>query len=257
MRNKENAKLEWNTIVIYIIRLLFVVEFFMPVIIWFVRNTQHTHTEVKFINMFTAILGLSLTFLPKAVELISKRKLPTTLSFAIILFVFSAEFLGELKKFYDIFPWWDVMLHTVSGIILGLIGFMLIFVLNESTQTKVQLSPVFICFFAFCFAVSCGAIWEIFEFCGDRLLHMNMQKYLPPAGVTKLYTANWRFDAGLVDTMSDIICDASSAFFTSFSGFIALTIRAHKLGKKTPVMVSEEELMETLPHGKDFHTKQF
>jgi len=257
MKKKINHQLEWETIIIYFIRVLFVIEFFVPVVLWLIHHTQNIHTEVKFINMFTAVLGLLLTFIPKAVEKISKSRLKfsATLSFAIIVFIFGAEFLGEIKKFYDIFPWWDVMLHTVSGVILGLIGFMLVFVLNESTRTKVQLSPLFICFFAFCFALSCGAIWEIFEFSGDRLLHMNMQKYLPPAGTTKLFTANWRFDAGLIDTMTDIICDASSAFVTSLFGYIALIIRAHKLGKKALVVVSEKEFMDALTQGKNLHVK--
>ena len=220
-------KRKWDAhlIITVIVRVLFALEFFAPLVIWAI-----VRDDVQFINMFTALLGFALTFIPDALDRISghKLRLSNALSCVIILFIFAAEFLGEINNFYTLVPWWDTMLHTVSGVILGLIGFMLVYVLNENERVTVHLSPVFICFFAFCFAVAAGAIWEIFEFAGDRLLGMNMQKYLPPAGTTELYTADWRFDAGLLDTMGDLICDALSAFATSVAGYIILKIRGMK-----------------------------
>ena len=81
---------------------------------------------------------------------------------------------------------------------------------------------MFVSLFAFCFALACGALWEIFEFSGDRLLNMDMQKFRPPAGTTELVTDSWRYDAGLIDTMTDIIMDAASALAVSVLGFIKI-----------------------------------
>lgn len=260
MQNHKKRKIEWNEIITNIVRVLFIIEFFAPIGIWIFCNIRHINTEIKFINMFTAFLGFILTFIPEAVEKISRHRLrmSSILSVAIVLFIFGAEFLGEIKNFYFIIPWWDTMLHTISGVILGLIGFMLVFVLNENQHTKVKLSPVFICFFAFCFALACGALWEIFEFSGDRLLHLNMQKYLPPEGVQTLYASNWRFDEGLIDTMEDIICDALSAFATSTFGFVLLVIRAKRKGHEMNSSVSEQDLEELLTDKKsntNYHKK--
>ena len=221
----KKRKYDAHLIITIVVRVAFALEFFAPVVIWAIFRG-----DVQFINMFTALLGFALTFIPDALDRISghRLRLSNALSCVIILFIFAAEFLGEINNFYALVPWWDTMLHTVSGVILGLIGFMLVYVLNENEKVTVHLSPVFICFFAFCFAVAAGAIWEIFEFAGDRILGMDMQKYLPPDGVTTLYAANWRFDAGLVDTMGDLICDALSALATSVAGYILLKIRGTK-----------------------------
>ncbi len=224
-QGKKQRKYDAHLIITIIVRVLFIAEFFAPIIIWAVARD-----DVKFINMFTALLGFALTFIPDAIDRLSNHRLrfSNALSCVIILFIFAAEFLGEINDFYELVPWWDTMLHTVSGVILGLIGFMLVYVLNENEKVTVHLSPVFICFFAFCFAMAAGAIWEIFEFAGDRLLGMNMQKYLPPEGTTELVTPQWCYDDGLIDTMGDIICDFLSALATSVGGYILLKVRGIK-----------------------------
>ena len=236
-------KWNWHTVITWSIRVLFVIEFFVPILMWIFRGQN----DVRFMNMATSLIGLALTFIPEMVDKLSNRKMhfSSALSLAIVLFIFAAEFLGEIKDFYYRIPWWDTMLHTMSGVILGLIGFMLVFALNESNRTTVHLSPIFICFFAFCFALACGAVWEIFEFGADRLLNMDMQKFRPPAGVTTLYADGWQYDAGLVDTMGDLICDALSALGTCLAGFVALSIRQKKKAKR----VAAEEKKEAEPGG--------
>ncbi len=58
--------------------------------------------------------------------------------------------------------WWDIILHTSPGVLLGLAGFILVYVLNQ--EKKVRMNYAFIVLFFFAFAVSIGALWEIFEF---------------------------------------------------------------------------------------------
>ncbi len=175
-------------------------------------------------NAFTAILGFVLTFIPDAMENISKHRLRFTsgMKITIVLFILAAELLGEINSFYEKISWWDNMLHSLSGVILGLIGFMLVYAMNESERLDVHLSPLFVSAFAFFFAVAAGAVWEILEFSADRLFSMNMQKFRPPEGVTLIYTDTWRFDAGLIDTMTDIILDTVSAFGVAMLGYIKI-----------------------------------
>ncbi|MDO5477533.1 MAG: hypothetical protein Q4G23_00020 [Clostridia bacterium] len=203
----------------FVVRILFVIAFAETIIF-----AVLTKDSSNIINAFTALLGFALTFVPEAVENISKKRIrfSSGVKIAIVLFIFAAELLGEINSFYEKIPWWDNMLHSLSGAILALIGFMLVYAMNESKKVEIHLSPLFIAAFAFFFAVAAGAVWEIFEFAGDRLFSMNMQKFRPPDGVSTLTTETWRYDAGLIDTMTDIILDTVTAFAVAVSGYIKI-----------------------------------
>jgi hypothetical protein len=78
--------------------------------------------------------------------------------------------------FYYHFWWWDLVLHTASGFLLGIIGFVALFVLNQTDRLPKGMTPAFICFFGVTFAVTLGVAWEIFEFAVDRIWpHVDMQ----------------------------------------------------------------------------------
>ena len=124
-----------------------------------------------------------------------------------VVFVFSALYLGEVLDFYNRLWWWDIGLHTSAGLLMGIFGFLLVYVLNESKKAHMNMAPSFIALFAFAFGVTIGSIWEIFEFSVDQLLGANMQK--PMLGDP----------SGLTDTMWDIIVNAIGAFTISFIGF--------------------------------------
>lgn len=124
-----------------------------------------------------------------------------------IAFVFASLFLGEVRGYYFRFWWWDIALHSGSGFLLGIIGFLLVYVLNETEDIGVHMKPGFVAFFAFLFAVGIGALWEIFEFSMDKLFAMNMQKQMlgDPSGLT--------------DTMWDLIVDTLGALVISLLGY--------------------------------------
>ena len=100
------------------------------------------------------------------------------------------------------------MLHTTSGVILGLVGFLFVYLLNEKGDANVNLSPVFVVIVAFCFALTLGVFWEFFEYGADRLLGYNMQKFRLPG------------QDGLIDTMEDLIVDAVGALIACIGGWI-------------------------------------
>ena len=90
---------------------------------------------------------------------------------------------------------------------MGIFGFLLIYILNESIRIDIHLTPGFISFFAFTFAVSIGTVWEIFEFSADQIFQLNMQK--PMMGDP----------SGLTDTMWDMIVNAIGALMISLTGW--------------------------------------
>jgi hypothetical protein len=152
-------------------------------------------------------LIMALTLAPVVLKERLPVRIPAELQLLAILFVFASLFLGEVRSFYERIWWWDMALHAVSGLLLGILGFLLVYVLNENRRVSFQLHPRFLALFAFVFAVAVGALWEIFEFAMDRLLGTNMQK--PMLGDP----------SGLTDTMWDLILDASGALVVSLFGW--------------------------------------
>ena len=148
---------------------------------------------------FLIILTFAMTYYPSILERHFGVYLPNSLQIVITLFIFAAQVLGEMSGFYTTVPWWDLMLHTISGTVLGMIGFLFVYLLNEKGDANVNLSPVFVIIFAFCFALAIGVFWEFFEYGSDRLLGYNMQRFRAPG------------EDGLVDTMNDLIVDAVGA----------------------------------------------
>lgn len=153
----------------------------------------------KWTSLYTSTITLFLTFLPSIIENNYKISLPSEFEILIILFIFASLFLGEVRDYYTRFGWWDIMLHGLSGIILGFIGFIILYVLSRNELIKAQ--PLILVLFSFSFAVAFGAIWEIFEFTMDNLFGLNMQR------------------SGLVDTMWDLIFDTFGAVIVSVAGY--------------------------------------
>jgi uncharacterized membrane protein YjdF len=133
--------------------------------------------------------------------------IPPEFELLAVAFVFAALFLGEVRGYYVRFWWWDIALHTASGFLLGIIGFLLVHILNEVEKIDVHLKAGFVAFFAFLFAVGIGAIWEIFEFSMDKLFGFDMQKEM------------FGDPSGLTDTMWDLIVDTLGALVISILGY--------------------------------------
>jgi len=121
-----------------------------------------------------------------------------------VVFVYASLFLGEVHGYYVRYWWWDAILHTGSGFLLGVLGFLLVYILNERPDLDVHMRPRFVAIFAFMFAIGMGALWEIFEFGMDQLFGLNMQK------------------SGLVDTMWDLIVDTVGAATIAVLGWMYL-----------------------------------
>lgn len=150
---------------------------------------------------------LCITFLPLLLGQRFQVKIPHEFESLAVVFVYMSLFLGEVQGYYARFWWWDIVLHTGSGFLLGILGFLLVYVPNEKEDIELDLHPKFIAFFAFIFAMGMGSVWEIFEFSMDQLFGMNMQK------------------SGLVDTMWDLIVYGVGALIISILGWGFLRTR--------------------------------
>ena len=150
---------------------------------------------------------LAITLVPLLMARRFRVFIPAEFEVLAIAFVFAALFLGEVRGYYTRFWWWDIALHTFSGLLLGMIGFLLVHLLNETEDVDMHMKPGFVAFFAFLFAVGIGTVWEIFEYGMDTLFGLDMQK------------AMWSDPSGLTDTMWDLIVDVAGAAVISTLGY--------------------------------------
>ena len=77
-------------------------------------------------NMFLGMLTLLLFMVPQFVDKKLGVTIPIGLETVILIFIFSAEILGEINAFYVKIPIWDTILHTTNGFLMAAIGFALI-----------------------------------------------------------------------------------------------------------------------------------
>lgn len=196
-------------------------------------------------NVFICILTLILFFIPIIIERQFKLEIPDELEMIILIFIFSAEILGELNSFYTRIPGWDTMLHTINGFIMGAIGLSLIDLLNKNKNINIKLSPIFVAIVSFCFSMTIGILWEFFEFGMDMTFNTDMQKdyivneinsvkfdedNLNKVHSIKIESLNvngedWiskyggYIDIGIIDTMKDLFVNFIGALTFSVIGY--------------------------------------
>lgn len=166
--------------------------------------------------LLQCLLGVAAILLPVRLMRRWDIQIPKVMFLMYVGFLYCAIFLGEVRSFYYNVPHWDTVLHIFSGAMLGALGFSMIAIFNNTERIPLELSPLFVAVFAFCFALALGAVWEIYEFAADVVLQTNMQKFALDDG-TQLVG-----QAALSDTMKDIIVDAIGAVATSTIGYISL-----------------------------------
>ncbi|MFA5484800.1 MAG: hypothetical protein WC260_00910 [Candidatus Pacearchaeota archaeon] len=193
-----------NSLVLLFLRIVLIIA--IPICVW----------EKNVLFIFLSILTFCLTFLPRIIEKRYKINIPSELGLVIVLFIYAGIFLGGVREFYYRFWWWDSLLHLISGLALGFIGFLISYTFYKTNKFKT--SPKMILLFAFCFALAIGTIWEIFEFGVDQIFGFNMQKarYLCP---NQGYCDS---RIGVIDSMVDLILDTLGALMASIAGYFYL-----------------------------------
>jgi len=206
-------------------------------------------------NVLLCFLTLLLFQMPALFERRLNIDLPDTLEVVILLFIYAAEILGEIRAFYVQYPHWDTILHTLNGFLCAAIGFSLVDMLNRGKRFSLSLSPFYMSIVAFCFSMTIGILWEFFEFSMDFFFHFDMQKdsvlnmistvKLDPAGgvhpvvqsdiadVILVYSDGSQraldlggfLDIGLFDTMQDLFVNFIGAVIFSVVGYFYVKTR--------------------------------
>lgn len=216
-------KKDWKAIVGKIVLWSFIIPIayiIYKIIVSPTVNTEHIEgmrVKTDYILMLSQfILALIAMLIPSFLSKKLKIVIPSSMYIIFVLFLYASVFLGEFKSFYYKIPNWDSILHGCSGAMLGALGFSFVNIFNDNEKIHVKLSPIFVSVFAFCFAVTLGVVWEIYEFTFDGILGLNMQKFALENGILLIGRA------ALKDTMKDLIIDCIGAFTMSTVGYISL-----------------------------------
>lgn len=221
----------------------------------------------RFENVFVCAMTLVLFLVPAFFQKNFGIELPTTLEIIIMLFIFAAEILGEIGAYYVKVPLWDTMLHTTNGFLCAAIGFSLVDLLNRNNRFRFHLSPLYLSIVAFCFSMTIGVLWEMFEFSADMLFATDMQKdfvvtqissvALDPTlsnkavvveNISEVYIngeplgLGGYLDIGIIDTMKDLIVNFVGAVVFSVIGFFYVKSRGKsRFAKRFIPTLSENE----------------
>jgi hypothetical protein len=152
------------------------------------------------ISAFAGAMIFALTFVHAFFERQLSVHLPIEFTLLTTVFLYASFALGEVRDFYTRFWWWDLMLHSLSSLTIGIMAFLAIYVFHMTR--RVQMAPIYIASMTFCLTVTMGTLWELFEFSLDWFFQFTMQK------------------SGLIDTMTDLMVDVIGAFIAAILGYL-------------------------------------
>ena len=221
---KTKRKVSVRRVVSLIVFITMVVSTVVVTVALFLAPSVPTegYTRVKsdyVLMLLQSMLGIFAMLLPGWLYRRWGVEIPSFMMILYAVFLYCAIYLGEVRGFYFLIPYWDTILHTFSGIALGALGFSVLTLLNKSDRVPFQLSPAFVAIFAFCFAIAVDVVWEIYEFTADGILMMNMQKHSLSNGTPLIGRE------ALMDTMTDLVVDSIGAVFISLVGYVSLKFK--------------------------------
>jgi len=156
-------------------------------------------TNRQWLTAFSGSIVFLLSFAPPIIERQLRVHLPVEITLLTCVFLYASFALGEVRDFYERLWWWDLVLHGSSALVIGLIGFLAIYVFYMTY--RVRIAPIYVAGITFGTAITVGTLWEIFEFFIDQILGLNMQR------------------SGLIDTMTDLIVNAGGALTAAAVGY--------------------------------------
>ncbi|HSS65287.1 MAG TPA: hypothetical protein VLS27_12705, partial [Gammaproteobacteria bacterium] len=117
--------------------------------------------ERQWLVAFSGFFVLLLTFAPAMLARRLQLTLPVEFTLLTCLILYASFALGEVRDFYERIWWWDLALHGLSALTMGIIGFLCIYVFYMTNRISVV--PGWIATITFTLAVTVGTLWEILE----------------------------------------------------------------------------------------------
>lgn len=152
------------------------------------------------------VLALAVLLVPPLLARTSAANVPVELEIALVVLLATDMILGKWLGLYHRIGYWDKVLHLGNSVLLGFLGFLLLFVARATGRLRVS-APIAIIVTA-SLALALGAAWEIAEYAMDGLLGASTQ------GSPNM--------SPLDDTMWDLILDALGGLAGGAAGVVYL-----------------------------------
>ena len=162
-------------------------------------------------QIFENLLMIAVVLLQPVLGKTTGKAIPKAMEIAFVGFCFASLVMGDLFDFYGRFQWWDMALHVISGIMLGIIGHAIITNIDGIDVNRSPFHLAFEILWILCFALAAGAMWEIWEYVTDGIFGLNSQEFLQTSG-TFDDTTPLPGRIALKDTMEDLILDFVGSF---------------------------------------------
>ncbi len=175
--------------------ILFIYTNLIRVILIIVAIIQLFKRDYK--KLIPAAVMMVLTFVPWLMSLINFQ-INSLTEFLFLTVTLMSVYLGSGYRYYDLFSWWDRVIHFLSGILFFSFGI---------TLAGKAPDAGFVGTLIFSFALSLGLheIWEVSEFLCDSIFHTDHQHWQKHSAVVNHQPEKAMQPPGLVDTMNDVI----------------------------------------------------
>ena len=143
--------------------------------------------------------------IPWLIKKIFKYEMSEIIKFMYFLFLFLAFILGNIYNFYRTTSWFDLLVHSISGIGTSLVALLILKKFNLIKKDLLVFNIIFIV----AFSLMIGVFWEFLEFFIDKLLKVDAQ---------------WVLLTGVDDTMTDMLVSFISSIIFSVLYYIGIKI---------------------------------
>ncbi|MEG1495154.1 MAG: hypothetical protein RR406_02525 [Bacilli bacterium] len=127
-----------------------------------------------------------LVLVPYLLKKIFHYKMTDIIEFIYLIFIFLAVILGSVVNLYSTIWWWDILAHTISGILTSIVALLILKRYNCLHNKK----ALFVIIFMVTFSLGIASLWEFFEFAADNITGGDTQ---------------WVLTTGVDDTMIDML----------------------------------------------------
>lgn len=159
---KQSLRSERGRLVFFL--LYFAFTAFSAVYFFTIGHIRNAFLPIGYAALFTVLLFVFECFL----------KIECPMPFILVLFfVPIGGILGTCYDFYTIIPFFDSVLHTVSGFIFAVLGYVIMERILMRNDKKSRLAMLL---FAFAFSLAVALLWEMFEWLLTSLMNGDMQE---------------------------------------------------------------------------------
>lgn len=150
---------------------------------------------------------------------------------------------GEVYNFFGLFPWWDTLMHFSTGVLIGLLWFIIVNTLCKYHKNNIKLPFAFTAITGICFALGLGVIWEIFEYAMDGWFGMNMQQFRIGKG-TFDKSNELVGHAALTDTMKDLILATVGSTLTVIVAYFRIKMSDKTIFLESFLIYESDKILE-------------